>query len=57
MTKRARPRILITNDDGIYAEGLLALKSALDAVGETHVVAPDRPRSACGHSITLHKPL
>jgi 5'-nucleotidase len=57
MTKHARPRILITNDDGIYAEGLLALKAALDAVGEVHVVAPDRPRSACGHSITLHKPL
>lgn len=52
-----KPRILITNDDGIYAEGILALKTALEAVGEVFVVAPDRPRSACGHSITLHKPL
>ena len=52
-----KPRILITNDDGIYAEGLLALKSALDPIGTVFVVAPDRPRSACGHSITLHKPL
>jgi len=49
--------ILITNDDGIYAEGLLALKAALEKVGRVYVVAPDRPRSACGHSITLHKPL
>lgn len=49
--------ILITNDDGIHAEGLLVLKSALEEVGRVYVVAPDRPRSACGHSITLHKPL
>jgi 5'-nucleotidase len=50
-------RILITNDDGVHAEGLLALKNALDPLGEVTVVAPDRPRSACGHSITLHEPL
>jgi 5'-nucleotidase len=50
-------RILITNDDGVHAEGLLALRQALDALGEVTVLAPDRPRSASGHSITLHKPL
>jgi 5'-nucleotidase len=50
-------RILITNDDGVHADGLLALKQALTDVAEVTVVAPDRPRSACGHSITLHKPL
>lgn len=49
--------ILITNDDGIHAEGLVELKKALEKVGNVFVVAPDRPRSACGHSITLHKPL
>src|SRR6266508_2268188 len=49
--------ILITNDDGVHAEGLLALKAALAPLGRVTVVAPDRPRSACGHSITLHKPL
>jgi len=49
--------ILITNDDGIHAEGLMALKKELEMIGRVHVVAPDRPRSACGHSITLHKPL
>lgn len=48
---------MVTNDDGIYAEGILALKSALERVGNVYVVAPDRPRSASGHSITLHKPL
>ncbi len=52
-----RPNILITNDDGIHAEGIMALKTALDPVGNVIVVAPDRPRSASGHSITLHKPL
>src|ERR1051326_5147780 len=50
-------RILITNDDGVHAPGLLALKRALDPIAEVTVVAPDRPRSASGHSITLHKPL
>jgi 5'-nucleotidase len=49
--------ILISNDDGIYAEGLLAVKAALQRIGRVVVVAPDRPRSASGHSITLHKPL
>lgn len=52
--------ILLTNDDGVQAEGLLALKRAFDGaagVSRVTVVAPDRPRSACGHAITLHKPL
>jgi 5'-nucleotidase len=50
-------RVLITNDDGVHAEGLLALKQALEAVADVTVLAPEGPRSACGHSITLHKPL
>lgn len=49
--------ILITNDDGIHSEGIFALKKSLEKLGRVWVVAPDRPRSACGHSITLHKPL
>ncbi|MCE5314321.1 MAG: 5'/3'-nucleotidase SurE [Armatimonadota bacterium] len=49
--------VLITNDDGIHAEGLYVLKQAFDSIANVYVVAPDRPRSACGHSITLHKPL
>lgn len=50
-------RILVTNDDGVDAPGLLALKRALDAVGETLVVAPEHNWSAAGHRKTMHKPL
>ena len=50
-------RILISNDDGIYAPGLLKLRQALDPLGEILVVAPDRERSGTGHGITVHKPL
>lgn len=50
-------RILITNDDGIHADGLAALVQGLCTVAEVIAIAPDRPRSATGHSITLHKPL
>ena len=58
MTMREkRPCILLTNDDGIYAEGISVLRDALQEVGDVTVVAPERPRSATGHAITLHKPL
>lgn len=50
-------RILLTNDDGIYAPGLSAALQTLSRLGEVYVVAPERPRSAAGHAITLHKPL
>ena len=50
-------RLLVTNDDGVHSPGILALKTALDAVADVTVVAPERPRSATGHAITLHKPL
>jgi len=50
-------RVLLTNDDGIYAPGLLALKNALSAIAEVHVIAPMAEQSAVGHSITLHRPL
>ena len=49
--------IILTNDDGIHAAGLLELRRALSDLGNVIVVAPDRPRSGCGHSVTLHKPL
>ncbi len=54
-----RMRILVTNDDGVQAPGILALKTALEAIpgADVFVVAPERPRSAAGHAITLHKPL
>ncbi|WP_418790002.1 5'/3'-nucleotidase SurE [Phosphitispora sp. TUW77] len=49
--------ILISNDDGIQAPGINALRSALEHLGDVCVVAPDRPRSASGLGITIHKPL
>lgn len=49
--------ILVTNDDGVDAPGLVALKQGLEHLGEVTVVAPDRNWSAAGHTKTLHKPL
>jgi 5'-nucleotidase len=49
--------LLVTNDDGVHAAGLAALADALADLGETYVIAPEREQSACGHSITLHRPL
>lgn len=51
------PHILVTNDDGIHAPGLLALADALSSVGSVSVIAPDRNWSASGHVKTLHRPL
>ncbi len=50
-------RILISNDDGILAPGLAALRAAVADLGDVTVVAPDGPQSAAGHSITLARPL
>jgi 5'-nucleotidase len=52
-----RPRILVTNDDGVESRGLLALKLALEPMGEVTVVAPDTNQSAVGHQKTLMRPL
>jgi 5'-nucleotidase len=52
-----RPLILVSNDDGIRSAGLRALAESLASVGEVVVVAPDRERSATGHSLTLTRPL
>ena len=49
--------IMVTNDDGIHAPGIIALAEALRELGDVTVVAPDRERSAAGHSLTLHSPL
>jgi 5'-nucleotidase len=50
-------RILLTNDDGIYAPGLRALRSELLKLGTVTVVAPATEQSAAGHSVTLLTPL
>ncbi|MFN8619467.1 MAG: 5'/3'-nucleotidase SurE [Chloroflexota bacterium] len=52
-----RPRILVTNDDGIDSRGLLTLKQALEPVGEVFVVAPETNQSAVGHGKTFMRPL
>ncbi len=49
--------ILLTNDDGIYAEGLRALLKALEGLGTLYVVAPSYERSATSQSITLRQPI
>ena len=50
-------KILLTNDDGINAEGILALYDALKDMAEVTIVAPDSERSAVGHGITIADPL
>lgn len=49
--------ILVSNDDGIQSEGILALEEKLQRLGEVYTVAPDRVQSSMSHAITLHRPL
>jgi 5'-nucleotidase len=51
------PKILVTNDDGVYSEGLHALADALRPVGEVTIVAPLGEASAIGHALTIARPL
>lgn len=53
----ARPLIVLTNDDGVQSPGLLALKNALEPLGEVRVVAPEEDRSGAARSITMRCPL
>jgi 5'-nucleotidase len=50
-------RILVTNDDGINSIGIRTLIKVLARDHDVFIIAPDRERSATGHSLTLHKPL
>ena len=50
-------RILVSNDDGIYAKGLAVLADAMREIGHVDVVAPDRNRSGASNSLTLNAPL
>jgi 5'-nucleotidase len=56
-TKKERPVILITNDDGVMAPGILSLVDAVKDLGKVVVVAPDKPQSGMGHAITIGLPL
>jgi 5'-nucleotidase len=50
-------RVLVSNDDGIEAPGILALEAALASLGEVSTVAPATERSAASHALTMHEPL
>ena len=50
-------KILVTNDDGIFAEGLWILAKELKNIAQVVVVAPDREQSGIGTAVTLHQPL
>ncbi len=52
-----RPRILISNDDGVHARGIKTLRKALEQIADVTVVAPDRERSGASHSLTMDVPL
>src|SRR4030095_13141584 len=51
------PRILVTNDDGVHAEGIRILAEALTPLGDITIVAPIQEASAIGHALTLRRPL
>ena len=59
MSQQSGYKILVTNDDGYEAKGLLSLVEALRELDDVHVtvVAPANEKSACGHSLTLVRPL
>ncbi len=52
-----RPLILVSNDDGIDAPGILALVMALSGLGDIYIVAPVDEQSAVGHAITIRSPV
>ena len=49
--------ILITNDDGIYADGIIELAKSISKIANVYVVAPESQRRATGHAITIHSPI
>ena len=57
VSEKEKPVILITNDDGVTAPGILNLVEAVKDLGKIVVVAPDKPQSGMGHAITIGQPL
>jgi 5'-nucleotidase len=49
--------ILVTNDDGVHSQGIIALFRAMKEIGDAYIIAPDRERSAVSHALTMHRPL
>jgi 5'-nucleotidase len=56
-SRKEKPVILITNDDGVTAPGIMNLVEAVKDLGKVVVVAPDKPQSGMGHAITIGQPL
>jgi 5'-nucleotidase len=50
-------KILVSNDDGVYAQGIMTLVESLNELGEIYVVAPDRNRSGASNSLSLSHPI
>lgn len=57
MSNKKKPFILVSNDDGIYSNGIRALAEVAAEFGDVVIVAPDRQQSAVGHAITIEEPL
>jgi 5'-nucleotidase len=57
MHKPMTMRILVTNDDGVYSPGILALAEAASRYGEVRIVAPDVEQSSMSHAVTATRPL
>ena len=53
----SKPLILLTNDDGFTAKGLLSLANSVNDLGELFIVAPTHPQSGMGHAITVNEPI
>lgn len=56
-SRKRKPLILVTNDDGIAAPGIAALVEVMKSIGDVVVVAPDKPQSGMGHAITINSTL
>ena len=57
MTSHSQPILVLTNDDGVDAPGMHALRQAAEALGRCRVIAPCGPVSGCGHQVTTHAPI
>lgn len=57
MVTSGKAAILVTNDDGVYSPGIIALFNAMKELGRVYIVAPDREQSAVSHTLTLHRPI
>ena len=57
LKNKQKPLILVTNDDGVTAKGILSLVQVAKKFGEVIVIAPDKPQSGMGHAITIAHPL